>query len=240
MTTLLSKDDYTKAALCPVSGVTHPCEKPHDSREKGVDFQSKNHHRFGPCQQMTSSVAGRPQIQPSKKSAAIEAAIRCTERLKIVAAVGSLYYPISEITNEASVVFETESCPICCSDFEHEESKSHSKFETVKTTLPCGHQVHLQCLLRWFSIQNSGGRCPVCRTKVPTECSPSSSILPPVLARSLWAIKNSLRSLISGISVNEINHNQWIISMRNQCVTVNVKLLKRGFVAKEDFTSYDV
>ena len=108
------------------------------------------------------------------------------KKVKIDAAVGHRYYLLSGIANETTVVLETESCPICYSDFEHEESKSHSKFETVKMTLQCGHQVHLQYLLRWFSIQNSGGRRPVCSTKVPTEPSPStSSMLPLVQTRSL-------------------------------------------------------
>ena len=52
-------------------------------------------------------------------------------------------------------------CPICCVDFEPENSSE----EVVYCKAACGNNVHKECFARWAATRKAGGvTCPFCRT----------------------------------------------------------------------------
>ena len=65
-------------------------------------------------------------------------------------------YPNSKPTE----VFEESHCP-CCYQLMFDVAENISD---IRHTLTCGHQLHSECLVKWFSVKESHGVCPICRT----------------------------------------------------------------------------
>jgi hypothetical protein len=116
-------------------------------------------------------------------------------------------------------------CSICYSAFEGKG----------RTTLDCGHEYHLRCIVQWFS-QKGGRSCALCR-KPPTEneCiwtdSSVNDITPLMLAVSDNDADQVARFIQAGHDVNAVDSEgnpALVYSVRNHYETITRRLLDAG------------
>lgn len=85
-------------------------------------------------------------------------AIKYNELLKFKQLMLRMKYPYPN--SKPTEVFEESHCPCCYQPmFDFAENISG-----IRHTLTCGHQLHSECLVKWFSVKESHGVCPICRT----------------------------------------------------------------------------
>ena len=97
-------------------------------------------------------IAGESRLDMLRKKA-----IKHNKILEIKRALLRLEYPLPK--DKSHKVFEESHC-LCC--YQPMFDTTHDT-NAIRSTMPCGHQLHTMCLVKWFSQKDSLGRCPICR-----------------------------------------------------------------------------
>jgi hypothetical protein len=103
------------------------------------------------------SIAKKPR-QPSKLEELRKKAKEHNERCHFGRLIIRMQHPYPN--SKPTEVYEAEHCP-CCFRPMFDVAK---KMSDIRHTLVCGHQLHSECLIKWFSVEGSQGVCPICRT----------------------------------------------------------------------------
>jgi len=113
----------------------------------------------GEKKDITSSMVKKPR-QPSNLDELRKKAIKHNRMLGIKRSLLRLECPLPHPDDKPTKVYEELQCPCCFQPmFDVAE-----KMSDIRQTLKCGHQLHSECLIKWFSVEDSQGVCPICRT----------------------------------------------------------------------------
>lgn len=113
----------------------------------------------GEKKDITPSMMKKPR-QPSKLDELRKKAIKHNRLLEIKRSLLRLECPLPHPDDKPIEVYEELHCPCCFLPmFDVAE-----KMSDIRQTLKCGHQLHSECLIKWFSVEGSQGVCPICRT----------------------------------------------------------------------------
>ena len=117
---------------------------------------------------------------------------------------------------------ENAVCGICLQDIESEKFK-----------LDCGHVFHSTCLIKWFRLARSEGRCPMCRS-LPCDEAPRQ---PAVDTMSILMTESQVHRFLAPLIYGPHRRNTLLRPMIDSYMASRRRL--RKIIATEDESMQD-